>query len=163
MAIIPARDMADVVPQPPEWLSQRAVERWLTLWPQLDRSRIDPAIHMDIVCIYCEAYADYREACEGLATEAPKVIRDGEGRTSTSPYLKLRNDAIGVLTEVGQTLGLLPEADAPPAFGWNQISAVLLVEQDDGSEDPDDDAEEIQEDAQSQLPQPGTRDRRFDS
>ena len=54
------------IPDAPDWLSEDAVKKWNEVWPLLDPFAVDAVRHADLVAIYCEAYATWRDAIEQL-------------------------------------------------------------------------------------------------
>jgi len=111
VTLLTARNVEDVVPAAPEWLGERASAKWVKLWLLLDRECISPELHGDIVAMYCQAYADFREACDVVNAKGP-IIKDDRERIVANPYVQVRDLAARQMAELGKTLGLRP--DAPP-------------------------------------------------
>jgi P27 family predicted phage terminase small subunit len=72
--------------------------------------------------IYCEAWADYREACTSLADDG-RILRNDKGKSFINPALALRDQAARTMQDSGKVLGLL--ATGPR---WADYAAVLLYE-----------------------------------
>jgi P27 family predicted phage terminase small subunit len=121
-----------VIPAAPGWIESnpRAHDRWLSLWPTLDRSRIDPVKHGDTVGAYCQAYADFREASEkiaslGLVVREPVGGRSDAFRVIQNPYVAVREAALRQMTELAKVLGIRPDAATWSLQTYQELAGVL--------------------------------------
>jgi P27 family predicted phage terminase small subunit len=108
-AILRADSVEDVVPTAPEWLRGFALEKWQALWPVLDHEMIKPELHSDLVAMYCQAFSDFREACNYIGVKGV-IVKDDEGRVLTNPYVAVRDAAVKQMTITGKALGLSPDS-----------------------------------------------------
>src|SRR5262249_52391459 len=99
---------ADLTPKGPEWLKGRALEKWAAIWPVLDRTRVNPEMHSDIVAAYCQAYADFVRASEVLGS-----IDLYESRPSKA-LVDMRDSAVRQMGELGKMIGLRPDVPFMP-------------------------------------------------
>lgn len=85
--------------RPPKPLSDAAMARW----DQLEGS-IDPRV-ADLLAVYCEAAADWREASEKV-TAGGRLVKDKKGKVMPSPWLAIRDHAAIVMERLATSLGL---------------------------------------------------------
>ena len=52
------------IPEPPEWLSDVALEHWRTLAPELDEAGVLTAADGHALALLCAAHSDWRVACD---------------------------------------------------------------------------------------------------
>jgi phage terminase small subunit len=110
------------VPSAPSWLKGAALEKWMLLWQILDPSRVKPALHSDVVALYCQAYADFREA-----VEKSEIARDNRDRT----MMELRNSAMRQMIDLGIILGLSPDGDH---LEWDDFAPTVPRRESDEAE-----------------------------
>jgi P27 family predicted phage terminase small subunit len=108
-SLLKANSVEDVVPTAPEWLKGFALEKWQALWPVLDHEMIKPELHGDLVAMYCQAFSDFREACNYIGVKGV-IVKDDEGRVLTNPYVAVRDAAVKQMTITGKALGLSPDS-----------------------------------------------------
>jgi P27 family predicted phage terminase small subunit len=110
-------------PEAPAWIrdNERAHARWKALWPILDAAIVDPVKHFDYVCLYCQAYADMRDANERLAMQG-KLVKDKYDRIVPNPYVTVAEKAVQQMTELGRMLGL-----HRPSSHWDAIAEQILL------------------------------------
>lgn len=80
-------------------LSPIANQRWAILAENIDPSQ------GDLLAVYCEAYADWTEASERVATGG-RLVKDARGKVTPSPWLTIRDHAAIVMERLGATLNL---------------------------------------------------------
>jgi P27 family predicted phage terminase small subunit len=119
-------------PEAPAWIrdNERAHTRWKALWPTLDPDIVDPVKHFDYVCLYCQAYADMRDANERLAMQG-KLVKDKYDRIVPNPYVTVAEKAVQQMTELGRTLGLNTRSR------WDELVNILLLPDEDLEDDGD--------------------------
>lgn len=138
--------MADqAVPDAPGWIKGRALERWTELWPVLERSRIHPVMHRDIVAQYCIAYGDMREALEAL--QRSKLVKEtrtvGVGdkaktsveKISVSPFHAIYMAAVREMDRLGKMIGLDPQNPLEVTRKFSDYSHMLYEENEGGPVD----------------------------
>lgn len=92
--------------------------------------------------MYCQAYADYRDAIDEIDEDGAIITTEVSDRLSQShknPYIDIRDSSIRTMTAIGKKLGLSPDA---PIFDWNEYSPM--------AEDYEDDQEETGEAGEAQ-------------
>jgi P27 family predicted phage terminase small subunit len=127
-AILRADSVEDVVPTAPEWLRGFALEKWQALWPVLDHEMIKPELHSDLVAMYCQAFSDFREACNYIGVKGV-IVKDDEGRVLTNPYVAVRDAAVKQMTITGKALGLSPDSFQVP---WDDYAPTARTFTHDG-------------------------------
>lgn len=113
------------IPQAPGHIKRnpRAYDKWLALWPALDRTRINPVTHVDFVCQYCQAYADMRDAQEQL--EKGKLVKDKQDRVWVNPYQAIYDNSVKQIAELGKMLGLRPDMPMAPISRYEDYAEIL--------------------------------------
>jgi P27 family predicted phage terminase small subunit len=118
VSILKASDVN--IPPAPEWLRGFAAEKWAMIWPLLERSRINPEMHSDIVAMYCQAYSDFREACAYIGVKGA-IVKDDSGKVFTNPYVPVRDAAVKQMVLIGSKLGLGPD-DQSFQVSWDDYA-----------------------------------------
>ena len=100
---------------PAAGLKGLAVEKWQTLYPRLVATgRTDPE-HLDLLAVYCDAYASWREATMRIGSTG-HLIKTKTGIAIT-PWLAIRDHASATMADTGKTLGFDPTAHLAGSVG----------------------------------------------
>jgi P27 family predicted phage terminase small subunit len=132
------------IPPIPSFLArnERAAERWNELWTILERTRVNPIVHRDIVAQYCVAYADWREALEKL--ERSKLVAEkrtvGVGdkakttveKVTVSPYYSIAQAAAKEMDRLGKMIGLDPLSPLEESRPYADYIDTIAIPEDDG-------------------------------
>jgi len=120
-------------PEPPAHLSGVALERWQTIWNEIDPTRVTER-HADSVALYCQSYAAFQSANEQINRFGVVVVRDK--RATVSPYIIVRDNAIRTMMELSKSLGLSPDIVQAPIVDWNDyIDTIAEDENERGTDD----------------------------
>lgn len=103
---------------PPKPLSEAAMARWI----QLEDS-IDPRVS-DLLAVYCEAAADWREASEKV-NAGGRLVKDKKGKVMPSPWLAIRDHAAIVMERLALSLGLGLSPDILVAESREREDAII--------------------------------------
>ena len=96
------------VPEPPEWISELATEKWREVASWLVTSRILSATDLHNLEAFCCAYSRWREGEKEIA-EQGIVILSGEHNIPTkNPAVTVVNEALRQMQMHGSALGLDP-------------------------------------------------------
>lgn len=89
-------------PGPPATLAAAAKARWLEVVPRIAaRGRVD----QDLLSTYCQTYARWRQAEEGIA-KAGQLVKNDRGRVVANPLIALSNQAETKVRSLEKKLGL---------------------------------------------------------
>lgn len=126
-------DMATSIPKlpplPPVGLSRPAVQKWHELLPRLQRLGLTDPEHYDMLGLYVDAYATWREAREKL-DEHGSTIENRAG-IFPSPWVTIRDQASARMLETGHRLGLDPHNPIPSRLPLFTEWALDLDDDDD--------------------------------
>ena len=67
--------------EPPEWLEGFALEGWATLLREVGPMKVATVADRQLAMLFCEAYADYREAKKIVAAEGMMIQQVSESRS----------------------------------------------------------------------------------
>jgi len=118
-----------LIPQAPSYLEGLALERWQTIWNEVDRTRVTMR-HSDSVALYCQAWATFTEACRAINRDGATYLRDN--RPVTSPYVAIRDNTMRTLMELGRMLGLTPDVVLAPVSRWDDYTETIEGDSDNG-------------------------------
>jgi P27 family predicted phage terminase small subunit len=104
----------------PTWLKPLGQEKWRELWAVLGPT------DGDLVAMYCQAYADFREACDHIG-RAGAIVKGPDDRVMPNPYVSIRDAAMRQMTELGKLLGL-----SPMAVSWEDFAPMVPRSDEDG-------------------------------
>ena len=91
----------------PSWMSEAAMEHWLTLCPELEAIGLLTSIDTQAFAVYCESYAELIEAEAELVTFGrTQTTKDGFMRKS--PWLAIRDEAHKRMMQIGGQFGFSP-------------------------------------------------------
>jgi P27 family predicted phage terminase small subunit len=116
------------IPEPPEFLSGAAAERWHRLWAsEVDRHFIRPESHADIAAAYCAAYAEFSDANSKIAETNTVLTKNG--KVLENPYLQIRDQdcALATMESAGKVLGLNRPAKEPRVRTLRSYAETLLA------------------------------------
>lgn len=98
------------IPEPPKRLSSAALEHWRKIAPELDALGVLTTADGFALELLCEAYSDWRAACEAIETHGQTYKRTtaaGKSTVATRPEVAVRNDSWkrykSMLVEFGMT------------------------------------------------------------
>ena len=112
-----------------------ALQRWLELYPLLKARKTLAREEEDILAVYCEAYASWREAAEKVRTTT-SVAKDGKGGIMVNPWVTVRDDAGLRMERLAKMLGISPDTRLPahqPTLA-EYLTEACGSEADDGEE-----------------------------
>ena len=95
--------------KPPAELSPGALVQWHHIAPQLAEAGLAAVIDSNVLAVYCEVRARWLVA-EKKVTELGPVVRSPQGTPGPNPFLRIANEAIRQLSELGTQLGMSPAA-----------------------------------------------------
>ncbi|MFI6609292.1 phage terminase small subunit P27 family [Streptomyces sp. NPDC050507] len=95
------------VPDPPEWLSETALEEWRRLVPLLVKMRVLTMADRNALAAYCESYSQFVAAT--LAVRDGGVLVDSyRGGVAKNPAVQVARDALEQMNRWGAKFGLSP-------------------------------------------------------
>ena len=118
-------------PAAPPHLTGVALERWRTIWEEVDPTRVT-ARHADSVALYCQAFGTFYSASEMVNRLGAVVLKDK--RAQVSPYLAIRDNSMRTMMELSKALGLSPDVVQAPLSRWDEYAGVILEESDEDDE-----------------------------
>lgn len=92
------------VPDPPDYLTELARDKWNSLWRQIDTYLFSPESYHDVAVAYCIAYSEFVQANIKLSTSNPVLMMNG--RLVMNPYTDVRDRAWQTMQECAQKLHL---------------------------------------------------------
>lgn len=95
--------------EPPEEMSEAALEVWHYTLEQLAPMRIAKPADRDALVAYCEAVALHRRATELLA-QSDVLIKGQKGNVVRNPLVQLQRDAAALIRAFAGEFGLTPRA-----------------------------------------------------
>jgi P27 family predicted phage terminase small subunit len=93
----------------PDWLSERATEKWNELALRLHNQGLLTELDLDTLSLYCTAWSNWRDAEEALLTEGPTTEAQS-GYKAVSPHVTRSKNHVSELVKLGSLLGLSPSA-----------------------------------------------------
>lgn len=99
----------DSNPNPPAHLGRYAKQKWAELYPELSKAKVLKSTDRDVLEIYCEAYADYREAQEALR-EKEKIITTHNKAIQIAPWQSLKLRSMALMHKLEVELGITPSS-----------------------------------------------------
>ena len=91
---------------PPEYLSDVAKQKWPGMVEMLSRNGVFTEMDVDLLALYCEAYAD-RLDCRSQMSEGKTHTADS-GYQSISPYAAMERQCIKVMMDIMNAFGMGP-------------------------------------------------------
>ncbi len=121
-----AIDATGPLGDPPDYLSERAAEHWREVGATLEAAGIACEVDRDVMALYCDAWARWREARE-LAEKMPPVLKNAKGVITQNPVIGVANRAHDQVVKLMPELGLTPSARMrvkanPPAKNSNPFA-----------------------------------------
>jgi P27 family predicted phage terminase small subunit len=101
------------IPEPPEWLSDVALEHWRTLAPELDAAGVLTVADGHALAMLCEAHAEWRSASEAIEQKGEvytKVTAAGKSTPVARPEVAMRSDAWSRMKSMLAEFGLTPSS-----------------------------------------------------
>lgn len=105
-----------VAPDPPVWLSGRALEVWRRVAAELAHMRVLSAADGDALVVYCQAVAHYEEAV-ALVGEQGMLVRGRLGEWVKNPAMQFVRDQAVLVKVMAREFGLTPAARVGLAVG----------------------------------------------
>lgn len=106
--------LLDKPPRAPSWLNKDGQREWRIISKQLHRLGILTEVDLTALAIYCQAWADYRDAQAHLAIDGKTLVRrDLNGNVKSvqaSPYWAIARQATEVILKFLREFGLTPSA-----------------------------------------------------
>ena len=128
------------VPEPPEWLSDVALEHWRTLAPELDAAGVLTIADGHALALLCEAFSEWRAAREAIERHGETLTRTTAAGNSTvmaRPEVAMRSDAWSrmklMLAEFGMTPGSRSRVNATPKKEKSNFEKFIAHEDYDGN------------------------------
>jgi P27 family predicted phage terminase small subunit len=106
----PSPDALVVVPDPPEWFGEIAVEAWQQVAPWLIEAKILTATDLHNLEAFCMAYQRWREAQADITKNG--IIVMGAKQEIKNPACTVANETMRQMATFGSALGLDPAARA---------------------------------------------------
>lgn len=97
-----------VAVDPPEWLSDLAVQMWKTVMPELLANKIVTVADLHNVEAFCMAYARWREAEDDVRLNG--FVIHTENSVIKNPAVTVVNEALKQMVQFGSLLGLDPSS-----------------------------------------------------
>ncbi|WLF83790.1 phage terminase small subunit P27 family [Moraxella sp. ZY210820] len=97
-----------VAVEPPEWLSEIAVQMWQTITPELLKNKILTVADLHNVEAFCMAYARWREAENDVKINGITITT--EATVIKNPAVTVVNEALKQMMQFGALLGLDPSS-----------------------------------------------------
>lgn len=97
-----------VAVEPPEWLSEMAVQMWQTVVPELLANKILTVADLHNVEAFCMAYSRWREAENDVKMNG--ITIQTEATVIKNPAVTVANEALRQMVQFGSLLGLDPSS-----------------------------------------------------
>lgn len=97
-----------VAVEPPEWLSEMAVQMWQTVVPELLANKILTVADLHNVEAFCMAYARWRTAEDDVKMNG--ITIQTEATVIKNPAVTVANEALRQMVQFGSLLGLDPSS-----------------------------------------------------
>jgi P27 family predicted phage terminase small subunit len=92
----------------PEFLSPEAARKWQEWAPKLARNRLFTDLDTDLLAMYCEAYAEWRDAMDQLEKYGKIVKSPKSGYPVPNPYVAIRNTSESTMRSIASEFGMGP-------------------------------------------------------
>lgn len=102
----------ELLPTPPEWLSEFAAAEWARVWPDLEHMRTAKAVDATALACYCEAVARFRVVTTVVNQSGPLLVGK-DGTVRKNPAVGQARDASNDVRLWSRELGLTPAARQP--------------------------------------------------
>jgi P27 family predicted phage terminase small subunit len=100
---------AALAPPCPPFIQGAAREHWDEVAPQLEAMGVLARIDGPMLAAYCEAYAQWRRATDGLA-KLGDIIKYPNGIPTLSPYFAIQRRAISTMLRLATEFGMTPSS-----------------------------------------------------
>ena len=119
------------VPNPPDWLSVEAREKFDEVATALADLGILTSVDGDVLALYSEAWVEFKQATLAIRKHG-LTVTTSRGEEKSSPYVIVRNKALVQLRTLATELWMSPSARSrlhtfssspPPTSKWNGILA----------------------------------------
>lgn len=112
------------LPDPPDWLSDRAKAKFQELAPELTRMGTLTVADVDTFACYCEAFGELMDCLEKI-DEVGDYYFTEKGTVLVHPAVYRKNKAIERMYKFGAVLGLNPSNRSSIAIPQQQASSKL--------------------------------------
>ena len=92
--------------EPPDYLSDVAKQKWPGMVEMLSRNGVFTEMDIDLLALYCEAFADRRECREHFVDG--KTHTADSGYESISPYVAMEKQCIKIMMDCMSIFGMGP-------------------------------------------------------
>ncbi len=92
---------------PPEWLSERAQDKWNEIAPLPASNGLLTECDLDTLGLYCTTWVNWREADEAIQRDGNTTTAQS-GYKQVSPYYTIAKNERAELMRLGDKLGLNP-------------------------------------------------------
>ena len=93
-------------PEPPSCFGALARRRWDEIWASVDRERVRPEVHGDVVMVYCQAYVGFCEAQEWINAAGAQAT---DGSKALANLYAIRDRSAKTMLKLAPELGLSPD------------------------------------------------------
>ena len=91
----------------PDYLSDAAKQKWPGMVEMLSRNGVFTEMDVNLLALYCEAFADWRLARDAFA-EHGKVFVAESGYQSISPWVAMEKQCVKVMMDIMNAFGMGP-------------------------------------------------------
>jgi len=96
-------------PPCPSFIQGAAREHWAEVAPELEAMGVLARIDGPMLAAYCEAFAQWRKATDGLA-RLGDIIKYPNGTAALSPYFGVQKRALGIMLRLATEFGMTPSS-----------------------------------------------------
>ena len=105
---------------PPAHLSPEAANKWPDMVEMLSRNHVFTEMDIDMLAVYCEAFAEWVEAKDKLA-DIGKIVRSPKsGYPVPSPYVSIKNNAEKTMQNGMAEFGMSPASRSRVSISGKQ-------------------------------------------
>jgi P27 family predicted phage terminase small subunit len=102
---------AVLAPEPPDFLTESALEEWNRLIPELLDLGLVSVLSRATIAAYCQSYGRWKEAEAHLAEESYVLIGE-KGGSYQNPWLAIANKAIEQMQKISAEFGMTPSSQS---------------------------------------------------
>ena len=115
----PEPQIAEQLPEPPDFLSEDAKGEWRRIIEEMVRLRLVTSVDTTLFAVYCESVAHWKAAVEALGRMAAQdpvmhglLIKDRDGEARQNPLVRVVRNAGETMLRYAAEFGLTPVARA---------------------------------------------------
>lgn len=114
-------------PTRPSWLKGDARKAWDRAVRELEALGTLATIDHDMLEFYCDAYADWKQACRDMAKLKCRTVKSKRGGDVLHPIVRHKKDARAICVKIAAELGMSPasrtgQQPAPKAPASDKMS-----------------------------------------